>query len=456
MTAILERPQGISPADGDDSTPEVAARLRAMVSGVGGLVSGSHRLPTAPGDPRFAVYAAPLGDLAQALPYTAGSVRRSAAGTGLDGAGSGLRDADAAWLCVAEALERYSSCSWHPGQFRWATANELGAQALPLDRVPRISPAEAEHPSCLLVPPDPDAPMRWVRGLSLDDGQARWIPAPLVYLHLPFASRGERFTAPISTGCAAHTDLSAALSSALCEVVERDAIALTWLQQLSWPQLDLDPLPVELREYLDRAESCGVRTHLLDATTDVGIPTVYCLQIDPGHPRIRSFVMCATDSDPVAAAAKVLRESASGRIALKNRQPDKDDPNSFLSVHDGALYMAAPQRAQAFDFLTASADRRALAQLPRPQFTDSRQRLRWLLDRVRAAGMTAYAVDLSSDEAIRAGVWVVRVIVPELMPLSFMRRARYQGHPRLYQAPAALGMPVLPESDLNPWPQPFA
>ena len=97
-----------------------------------------------------------------------------------------------------------------------------------------------------------------------------------------------------------------------------------------------------------------------------------------------------------------------------------------------------------------------LADLPRPHFSDQQDRLRWLLDRVQAAGMTAYAVDLSSDEAVRAGVWVVRVIIPELRPLSFMQRARFQGHDRLYRAPAALGMPVHQESDLNPWPQPFA
>jgi len=51
---------------------------------------------------------------------------------------------------------------------------------------------------------------------------------------------------------------------------------------------------------------------------------------------------------------------------------------------------------------------------------------------------------------------VVRVIIPGLQPLSFHYRARYLGHPRLYEAPALMGYPVLREEDLNGWPQPFA
>jgi ribosomal protein S12 methylthiotransferase accessory factor len=53
-------------------------------------------------------------------------------------------------------------------------------------------------------------------------------------------------------------------------------------------------------------------------------------------------------------------------------------------------------------------------------------------------------------------MWVVRVIIPALQPLSFSYRARYLGHARLYQAPRLMGHPVREEADLNPWPQPFA
>jgi ribosomal protein S12 methylthiotransferase accessory factor len=79
-----------------------------------------------------------------------------------------------------------------------------------------------------------------------------------------------------------------------------------------------------------------------------------------------------------------------------------------------------------------------------------------LVHLLRAKSMDAYVVDLTTDEALRCGMYVVRVIIPSLQPLSFNYRARYLGHPRLYLAPKTLGYPVLPESELNEWPQPFA
>jgi ribosomal protein S12 methylthiotransferase accessory factor len=41
------------------------------------------------------------------------------------------------------------------------------------------------------------------------------------------------------------------------------------------------------------------------------------------------------------------------------------------------------------------------------------------------------------------------------MPMSSMHRARFLGHPRLYQAARDLGQPIA-ENDVNPDPQPFA
>lgn len=199
-----------------------------------------------------------------------------------------------------------------------------------------------------------------------------------------------------------------------------------------------------------------MRTHLFDATTDIGVPTVYSVEVTPHHGTVRTVVMCATDPDPVRAIGKVLREAASGRIALRHRTPDGRGPDDFATVHDGALYMGAPERAHAFRFLLDSPHRVAVSSYDRPRFATPRDRLSWLLGRLAARGMEAYACDITCDEAERTGMWVIKAIVPDLMPLSFIPRAQYRGHPRLYQAPAAMGHPAATEEELNPWPQPFA
>ncbi|MEV4804004.1 YcaO-like family protein [Nonomuraea sp. NPDC049421] len=435
--------------------PPVADALEAMVSPLGGLVGSTSRLLTPETGASLPVHAAALGDTTQVLPAVADAMRGRPTNGTIDGAAASLDEREARWLAVAEALERYSSSVYSEDQFVWATAAELGDEALDLDTVPSISDAEAAHPACPLVKPDKLAPMRWVRGLSLMTSRPAWIPVPYVYLHLRYASEGERLTAPISTGCAAHTDVHTALAKALCEVIERDAIVLTWLQRLPLPRLDLDRVSDELALLTRIAREEQVVTHLFDATTDLGVPTVYLVEVAPHHPATRTLVTCATDPDPYAAAEKVFREAASCRIGLRSRVPERTDPMTFRDPFDGGTYMAAPERAHAFGFLLDSPHRRSLSELPAPEVAEGRPALRWILQRLRDHGMEAFAVDLTCDEARDIGMSVVRVIVPRLMPLSFVGAAQYRGTPRLYEAPVAMGYPAHAEADLNPWPQPF-
>ncbi|MBV9257957.1 MAG: YcaO-like family protein [Ktedonobacteraceae bacterium] len=437
---------------------KVRSSLEELVQPVGGLIAGVRQLPNYPGEARFTIMNTAMGDIGQSLATVAQALGgKSAAGT-LDGAGGSI-DADEARLkAIAEGLERYSSCAYSQEQFIWATARELGTEAIDLDTVPRCSESELAHPRCPLVAPDKDAPMRWVRGISLHNGRAVWVPSVMVYLHVPYMSRGERFWLPISTGCAAHTTLERALVGGICEVIERDAIALTWLQQLSLPRIEIDQMPAFLASYLERNERAkeSVEHYYFDATTELGVPTIYSLHLSPHNDKLAILVMCSTELDPAVAIAKVARESASSRIALQAQRETPEQVDDFLNVFDGASYMAGRERLPAFDFLLHSPRRRLLSEIAPIGTGDTRHDLVELLKRLKAHDKEVFAVDISTDEALRVGMRVVRVVIPGLQPLSFGYRARYLGHPRLYEAPRNMGYAVHAEEDINSWPQPFA
>ena len=430
--------------------------LEYLVQPIGGLISSVRGLTNHPGEPRFPVMTASLGDISQLSDEPTSEPGRPRDGA-IDGAGSGLEEGQARVGAIAEALERYSSCVHDSTQFIWATARELADEALDLDIIPRCSDREIAHPRCLLVAPDKDSPMRWVRGVSLSTGNLVWVPAVMVYLYMPPQSRGERIWLPISTGCAAHISIERALIGAICEVIERDAISLTWLQQMALPQIELDEIPDWLQPYLDRNRSNGDIKHIFfDATTDLGVPTVYSLQVSPHNDVLAALVMCSTELDPAVAIAKVIRESASSRLAMQVPQQLPDSFDDFFAVSHGAAFMGRGERLPAFDFLIQSARRRRLSNMPRLVTGHPDGDLTYLLDRLRLRGMEAIAVDLTTDEARRAGFRVVRVIIPSLQPLSFHYRSRFLAHPRLYDAPRVMGFPVHAEADINPWPQPFA
>jgi ribosomal protein S12 methylthiotransferase accessory factor len=394
-----------------------------------------------------------FGDLGDICPNI-----RSGSRAGVAGAGTGLNEEQALLPAIGEAIERYCSSVYKKEHFITATAAELGERALDLDTVPRCSSTELSHPKCRLVAPDKNAPIRWIEGISLFDGRPVFLPVVMVYLYVGFMSQAERIYYPISTGCAAHVSLERALLNAILEVIERDAISIIWLQKMALPRIEIDCLPPPLATYweLYQRGSKELDYAFFDATTDIGVPTVYGVQVSRTNPTFTTLVNCSTTLDPADAVVKVIRDMGSCRILFRNPQTIPESWDDFTDTSHGAAYMAQREQAHAFDFLLQSPNTRPLSHMRSLSSNDEKRDLQAILELLRCKGLTVYAVELSTDEALRAGMRVVRVVIPGLQPLSFDYRARYLGHQRLYDAPYRMGYPVYTEKELNPWPQPFA
>lgn len=389
------------------------------------------------------------GDLRNARPDLVGDAE-------IYGVGRALNGDHAELLAIVEAAERYACTVYAPGQFITAAATDLGESAVSLARCPKISVREAERPECDLVRPDVNAARRWVRGIAMDTGRLLWLPAVMVYLNLP-TTREERIAHQISTGCAAHTDVYAALLNAACEVIERDAIAMTWLQRLALPLLDVTCLDERTLHLLERKRRRGIDTVLFDATLDLAVPTVMCLELADSAPHGAQVLACATDLTPGRAAQKAIAEATFIRDMLARVDKLDADPPQVQDLMDGALYMGLPEQRHAFEFLTGNAERREFRLPEALEVRSAEEGLQKVCRSMVAAGMLPIAVDLTTDELLRAGLCAVKVVVPELMPISFNSAAQFRGHRRLYDLPPRLGYPAArDEDDLNPWPLPFA
>ena len=375
----------------------------------------------------------------------------------IHGSGVGLHEGDALLPALGEAIERYCASVYTEGQFILASASELGREALDLDQIPRCSKKELSNPRCGLVAPDKKKPLRWVRGLSLLDGRALYLPAIMVYLFTGYAHAGERIWIPITTGCACYTSFEGAVLRGILEVIERDAISIVWLQKLSLPVIEIDSMPSLLSEYCDRYQrsSKHLKYRFYDATTDLGVPIVYGLQTSTVDEQVSTLVSCSAAVNGPCAVTKVIRDMAGIRRAFRSPIPFPDNLDEFRELFHGASYMAKKERTSAFDFLFQSGQKQLLSRMSSLEGSDE-QCLRMLLQRFRRKKLDVYAVDLSCDEAIRAGVRVVRILIPGLQPFSCHYRAQYLGHPRLYELPKLLGYSALPEHRLNVFPQPFA
>jgi ribosomal protein S12 methylthiotransferase accessory factor len=353
-----------------------------------------------------------------------------------------------------------------PDQLRRATAAELGDEALDLDRLARCAPDEPGMATGGVSVPRKDARIRWVRGYSLVQQRPLYVPAIMVYLFFPAEHVGENFWIPISTGCAFHHDLSQAVLSGLLEVIERDSLALTWLHQLPLPRLDLGERarwPAALAALLDLMEDAALEYHFFDATTDLGVPTVYALQLNDHTDLLANLVVSASRLDPWEALTRTVEEGCSSRLALDARlgiEPldprYRRHPELIYELEDCALYYAERDRRAEFRFLLDGRRSRALRDLADLSRGDPSRDLARLLDVFRARGMEVVVVDLTTPEVRDAGFWAIRVIVPEAVPMSPVHAVRFLDTPRLYEAPRAMGFGARARSDVTAKPQPFA
>ncbi|WFF02779.1 YcaO-like family protein [Micromonospora sp. WMMD964] len=362
----------------------------------------------------------------------------------------------ARFVAIAEGAERYAmALAPHRREIVRATADELAGECLEPVRYPRCSARELATPGCPVRPFDPAAPIRWVTGLDLYSAAPVRVPAVMACRDLAPIDDAERFVHRLSTGHAVHTDPVEAVVRGALEVIERDAVAILWLQRLSLPTVASGELAESTRHLVDCCRRRFVDVRLLDATTDLGVPTVYCLLSAVHDPRLRNWTAASTGRTLSGAAAKALEEAVALTGLLSEGASPPGGPAGSVAVHDGARFMGAPERAGAFDFLLADAV--APPSPRRPELpADPDLALAALVERLAAAGARPVVVDRTTRELADVGLTAVHVVIPDLQPLSLHPLAQFTAHPRLSEAPARMGYRVLPEEELNPWPQPFA
>jgi ribosomal protein S12 methylthiotransferase accessory factor len=420
--------------------------------------SPSKSTPLNVSDRAFSIYTSKLGNLTALDPNIVQWTGRNLEYATVAGAGSDIDKEYAKFKAVAEALERYSSCIINEDEYIVASAVELGNKAADWRKFPAPSDAElsrARHTQKF----DPNASIRWIETHNIAKGENKYLPLAFTHLY-PKQWTSERFYWPISTGTALHTDIHWAIVKAILEAVERDAIALTWLLNITPPLITFKHSDVKAHfdNIPERIENTS-EFRYYDVTTDLGIPTVYLRRVRPGHPHASNLVTCATDLSFVSAVKSASRESASTSLMFDTgmiRVPEH--PSQCYSIEDGAAFMGQPKNSHFFDFLDTGGERSfgALDDLLPESETSGKRALAVLLNKLSVKDLDIYVADLTVDELRDSGLCSIKVFIPQLMPMSTVSECRYLGHKRLYDYAKFLGKTAFSESDVNKNPQPFA
>jgi ribosomal protein S12 methylthiotransferase accessory factor len=266
------------------------------------------------------------------------------------------------------------------------------------------------------APPRADLPMAWIEGFDILQNRPCWVPLETVSTNYVVPARMNPAPTFVqsSNGLAGGNHVLEAVTHALAELIERDAVALSAaaLRRLD-SAMRVDEASVQdadCRTVLDYLKRAGVTAALYDLTSDLGIPTYACTIIDnDGEVRWRTlppFSGYGTHLTPAIALLRAVNEAVQSRLTYISGSRDDITPAEYRrggNADDLASFRARLASAPPTLRFDARAD------LATDSFEGDIARM---LDALRAGGVrNAVVVDLSKPEI---GVPVVKVVAPRL------------------------------------------
>jgi ribosomal protein S12 methylthiotransferase accessory factor len=341
-------------------------------------------------------------------------------------AGVGFTRYDAISGALGEAVERYSWCSVDYSRAILAKESEIVEDFCPMDEACLLFRGDLRKDEVLRRFRNATVP--WLRAKRLRDHADALVPAvDLFHAMLPEKLRASIIST--TNGIAAHTTFEQACLHATCELVERDAAMQMWyLRNPPVRTFPLTYLDEGVGPLLAKASALGLEITVLDTTTDIGIPcaVAYVARREAGS-ECAAFGSAASLDSHRAARKAVVEACAmwNSLEGLKNALPVLSWREKSLgfphinSFEDHVLLYTYPWAKEGYAFLMESRrDRNREKPVKPSRILPIREELDILVKVLSNKGYECYAVDITPDDIHSLGLYVVKAIVPGLVPLA--------------------------------------
>jgi len=250
--------------------------------------------------------------------------------------GKGVSPVQSKVSALCETIERFSAV-YQGNEPLYATkASALSQNYYSYDQLCTYSTSQY---AAFLDPQNPDSKQKqavivykdeeiqWFPTYSLSHKRQVLVPMSICFSNFPF--KDTRFGCWNSNGCAAGNTLEEAILQGLFELIERDATAIWWYNQLERPGVDLKIIPEAHLQKLHATLSEEQEYHLLDLTTDLGIPVVVAVAKYKNHDGYSFGFGCHLQEE--IAAQRALTELCQ-LLPIRNQ---KDAPFDFDAIQEG-------------------------------------------------------------------------------------------------------------------------
>ena len=339
--------------------------------------------------------------------------------------------------------------------------------------LPLLAAEQYESSDTLFDRFTPDTPLRWIQGKRLFSGEAVWLPAQLVLLYYTWKKAEAIIGYSTSGGLACHVSEREALYHGITELIERDAIGVSWHCRVPPRPIDIDrPIrhPVLRAVLAEAARLPGMPRFYLHDLGDPELSVITAIGVDDRFRQYGYFPGGGVDVDVERAMLSAFTEYvqseqnirlmvcapdwsfAQGLHRLLDVDADVDRRKLNLFFQMVPYYGHEENLSKARWYLESG---RPIA-LSTLQSTAADLETRWrrLTDFLKRKKIDPIVYDFTSEQMTT--LRLIKVFAPELT-LPFPPSAPLLGHPRFSHVPRDIGVSEHPlaYAELNLDPLPF-
>lgn len=326
--------------------------------------------------------------------------------------GNGRNKSEALLKGTMEGLEAYACSCVRVDKV--ARGNELSSGSF-LD--PRtVVPYEAwQLPHLKKAKPFIDSrPWQWVEGYFLKSGKTILVPIDMAFFPLsPKSLKRPRCYRANSSGVAAHYSKTAAIHSAVLELIERDALMLTWYSRRKVHLVPRANIPREVEERIAALKEKALAVKILDISVD-SVPVVLCL-ISHSDGQTGFYVGSSAAPRLEEAITKAYFEAEIAAVTWQPLRPKKVIRKKVKSFSDHGFLHFNPESMSQIRWLIET-------ETIAPQKKEKRTDFLHQFDPV--------IVDLTPPSFKSLGVHVIRAISEKLLPMNVGYGTEHRLHRR--------------------------
>lgn len=257
---------------------------------------------------------------------------------------------------------------------------------------------------------DGDLPLLWIEGFDWIGKRSIWLPYDVVHANYTLPSVGRSGSFVESTnGLASGNHMLEAVAHGIAEVVERDATTLwNWLSDARRrkTRLDLDSVDdATCSSLIERLRKAGMSVGVWNITSDVGVPSFYCMIVDEQFKLGHSGAGAGSHPAREIALLRALTEAVQVRTnyitgARDDLRRDEYEPSGLAAKLTWARRLMNGKGSVDFSRIHST------------QFASLGEDVDWMLERLQVVGIgQVISVDLTKPEFC---VPVARVVIPGL------------------------------------------